>query len=531
MAIEITETERKYEAPQEAALPDLAGLPDVAGESDPEELTLRAQYYDTDDLRLLRHGITLRRRTGGGDAGWHLKLPLGGDSRTEIRLPPGRSSRQVPAELAGLVRAVTRGGELRPVARITTVRQRRVLLDEAGDSLAEVADDDVSAQAIGDTATLRGGPAGSPPQGPTLSRWHEVEVELTRGGPPLLDAADRRLREAGLHPAGRQAKLERALADQLSAAGMPGGSPQRPANGRPGPTPRSPAAEVIMAYARAQVRALVSYDPLVRREVPDAVHQMRIATRRLRSLLRSFGHVLRRDELEGLGGELRWLGDALGTARDAEVLDAHLRGALEEMPPELVLGPTAARVRVHFAPVDARARSAVIEALDSERYLALLDGLDRLLADPPLTAEAGQPAARVLPPAVRRARRRLRTRMRRARGMPTGPDRDAALHEARKAAKHARYSAEAVSPAFGKPARRFAKRVRKVQSALGEHHDGVVARAATRELGVEAHLAGENAFSFGVLYEQDACRARDLEAQARRAWKQASRPKYSAWLR
>src|SRR5215469_16797335 len=299
----------------------------------------------------------------------------------------------------------------------------------------------------------------------------------------------------------------------------------------PGLTPRSPAAEVIMGYARAQVRALVSYDPLVRRDVPDAVHQMRIATRRLRSLLRSFGHVLRRGELEGLGGELRWLGDVLGTARDAEVLDAHLRGALAEMPPELVLGPAAARVRVHFAPVEAQARSAVLEALDSERYLALLDGLDRLLADPPLTAEAGQPAARVLPPAVRCARRRLRRRMRGARGMPTGPDRDAALHEARKAAKHARYSAEAVSPAFGKPARRFAKRMQKVQSALGEHHDGVVARAVTRELGVEAHLAGENAFSFGVLYEQDACRARDLEARARDAWKQAGLPRYSAWLR
>jgi CHAD domain-containing protein len=513
MVTEITETERKYEAPQEAALPDLAGLPEVAGESDPEEQTLRAQYYDTHGLRLLRHGITLRRRTGGSDAGWHLKLPLGGDSRTEIRLPPGRSSRQVPAELAGLVRAFTRGAELGPVARITTVRQRRVLLDEAGDSLAEVADDDVSAQATGDTATL--------------SRWHEVEVELTRGGPRLLDAADRRLRAAGLRPAGRQAKLERALADQLPAAGRP---PQ-PANGRPGPTPRSPAAEVVMAYARAQVRALMSYDPLVRRDAPDAVHQMRIASRRLRSLLRSFGHVLPRGELEGLAGELKWLGDVLGTARDAEVLDAHLRGALEEMPPDLVMGPAAARVRAHFAPVEAQARWAVLEALDSERYLALLDGLDRLLADPPLAAEAGQPAARVLPPAVRRARRRLRRRMRRARAMPTGPDRDAALHEARKAAKHARYSAEAVSQAFGKPARRFAKRVQKVQSALGEHHDGVVARAAIREIGVEAHRAGENAFSFGVLYEQDACRARDLEAQARHAWKQASLPRYSAWLR
>jgi CHAD domain-containing protein len=121
--------------------------------------------------------------------------------------------------------------------------------------------------------------------------------------------------------------------------------------------------------------------------------------------------------------------------------------------------------------------------------------------------------------------------MRRARSTPTGPDRDAALHEARKAAKHARYSAEAVSPAFGKPALRFAKRVKKVQSALGDHHDGVVARGATRELGVEAHLAGENAFTFGVLYEQDACRASDLEEQARQAWTQASRPKYSSWLR
>jgi CHAD domain-containing protein len=288
---------------------------------------------------------------------------------------------------------------------------------------------------------------------------------------------------------------------------------------------------VILAYARAQVATLMLFDPLVRRDEPDAVHQMRVATRRLRSMLSSFGQVLRRDESARLGGELKWLGGVLGAARDAEVLDAHLREGLEQMPPELVMGPAKARVRVHFAPVEADARAAVLEALDSERYLALLDGLDRLLADPPLTPEARQPAAEVLPPAVRRTRRRLRRRMRRARATPAGPDRDAALHEARKAAKHARYSAEAVSPAFGKPARRFAKRVKQVQSVLGDHHDSVVARAAIRELGVQAHLAGENAFTFGVLYESDACRASDLEAQARHAWKQASRPKYSAWMR
>ncbi len=527
MATEITETERKYDAPQGAALPDLADLPQVAAESDPEEQTLRAEYYDTDDLRLIRNGITLRRRTGGNDAGWHLKLPLGGDSRSEIRLPPGRASRQVPAELAQLVLAFTRGRPLRPVAQISTVRQRRLLLDDAGGSLAEVVADDVSARALGD--------------GAAESRWHEVEVELTGGGPRLLEAADRRLRRSGLRPAGRQAKLERALADRLSPAGLSPDQPQagrrRPADGRSGPASCSPAADVVMAYARAQVRTLLSFDPLVRRDAPDSVHQMRIATRRLRSMLRSFGQVLRRDQIEGgrgpgqgLGGELKWLGDVLGAARDAEVLDAHLRGALKEMTPELAMGPTQARVRAHFAPIEAGARSAVLEALGSDRYLALLDDLDRLLADPPLTPEAGRPAAEALPPTVRRARRRLRQRMRRARSTPAGPDRDAALHDARKAAKHARYSAEAVSPVFGRPARRFAKRVQKVQSALGDHHDGVVARAAIRELGVEAHLAGENAFSFGVLYEQDACRARDLEEQARRAWKQASRPKYSAWL-
>src|SRR5712671_6834986 len=144
MAANSTETEIKYEAAPGAALPSFDELPQVARTEGAPEERLDAEYFDTDDLRLIRSGITLRRRTGGGDAGWHLKLPLGGDSRSEIRLPLGRA-RQVPAELAALVRAFTRGRPLRPVAQISTVRQRRVLLDDTGDSLAEVAADDVSA--------------------------------------------------------------------------------------------------------------------------------------------------------------------------------------------------------------------------------------------------------------------------------------------------------------------------------------------------------------------------------------------------
>src|SRR5260221_11031790 len=146
MATEIHETEWKYSAPQGAPPPDLAALPGVAADSDPEEQTLKAQYYDSDDLRLIRHGITLRRRTGGSDAGWHLKLPLGGDSRSEIRLPPGRASRQVPAELAALVRAFTPGAPLRPATPTSTQRHRPAPLENTRPPRAKAAGGDYPAE-------------------------------------------------------------------------------------------------------------------------------------------------------------------------------------------------------------------------------------------------------------------------------------------------------------------------------------------------------------------------------------------------
>src|SRR5215475_5774338 len=138
MAVDMNETEVKYEAPAGRALPDLDDLPQVAGTSGPDEEQLEAEYYDTGDLRLIRAGVTLRRRRGGHDAGWHLKLPAGADTRQEIQLPLGRAGRRVPAELPRLVRGYTRGDALGPVAQIGTIRQRRALLDGRGKSLAEV---------------------------------------------------------------------------------------------------------------------------------------------------------------------------------------------------------------------------------------------------------------------------------------------------------------------------------------------------------------------------------------------------------
>lgn len=505
MAVNVKETEVKYEVPTGTVVAGLDRLPEVAGVRGPRKELLEAEYYDTDDLRLLRAGVTLRRRQGGGDAGWHLKLPAGGATRREIRLPPGRADREVPAELAELVRVHTRGQPLGPVAHIKTQRRLLTLVDQAGEPLAEVASDDVSAQSLGATTTV--------------SSWNELEVELTGGDQHLLEAADDLLRRDGLRPAGRSAKLERILGETLP-------EPARPVP----PTAESPAGEVVLAYLRTHADRMKSFDPMVRGDEPDAVHKMRVATRRLRSTMRSFDGIVGGDRTRRLAAELKWLGTVLGTVRDAEVLVTHMQAGLRDIPTELVIGPAQARLQGHFGPVCADARADLLAALDSGRYFALLDELDTLLAEPPLTPEGAMPAAEILPAAVRHPYRQTGRRMRRAGRARQGQPMDEALHQARKAAKRTRYASEAAAPAVGKGARRLGKQMRKVQSVLGDHHDTTVARQAERQLGVMAHLAGENAFSYGLLYGRDACSGEHLQAQAWRAWKRASRPRYRKWL-
>jgi CHAD domain-containing protein len=499
------ETERKYQADSAVlTLPPMEDLPQVGSVSGAEEETLDAEYYDTSDLRLIRSGLTLRRRRGGADEGWTLKLPAGTDSRDELWLPLGQR-KSVPAELTRLIRAFSRGEPLQPVAHIATVRHRTVLKDAAGESLAEVVADEVSAQSLGASTTISG--------------WQEAEVELTGGDLSLLDAVDRRLRSSGLRRAEHSAKLERALADRL---------PSPVPAGRLGA--KSSAAAVVLGYLREQSEVMKSFDPLVRRDEPDSVHQMRIATRRLRSTLQSFGTVLPPVATRSLRDELRWLGGVLGESRDAEILAGRLEALVQELPDELVMGPVAARIQVHFAPLRAKARRAALRALNSERYVTLLDDLERLLNDPPLTAAAGRPADDGLPKAVAQAYRRVRKRMRRAHHVPPGRDLEVALHEARKAAKRARYAAEVLRPVTGRQARRFARRMKRLQSVLGEHQDAVITRQCLRDLAVRAALADENAFAYGVMYEAEATRARQLQDQAWQVWKKASAARYRLWL-
>ncbi len=299
--------------------------------------------------------------------------------------------------------------------------------------------------------------------------------------------------------------------------------------------PRSAAAgDVVLAYLRLQAHELRSLEPAVRADEYDAVHQMRVATRRLRATLRSFGPVIPRAETSHLAGELNWLGHLLGAARDGEVLPAHLQASLRPVPVELLIGPVQARVQGHFAPRRAAGHAEVIEALDSARYAELMAELDLLTAGPlagrQIGPKAGDPARDVLPRAVRKAYRQADRRMRRARRAPSGHDRDVALHQARKSARRARYAAEAAALVSGKPARRFARQMKKVQSALGEHQDSVLARQSARDLGIGAHLAGENAFTYGLLYERERHQAAGLQSSARKTWKKASRKRHLRWM-
>jgi CHAD domain-containing protein len=500
------EIERKFSADPGVPLPDLSGVGRVVTVTDPVKTDLEAAYFDTADLRLAAHGITLRRRTGGEDPGWHLKLPAGADERTEIRRPLGRAARTVPGELMREILAVVRDRELVPVATVRTTRDVRRLLDAGGNDLAVVADDTVHAE------RLAGGPA-------EPSTWREVEVELTGGDRALLDAVSARLEAAGLSRSAAASKLQRVLGDL---------APRQA--GRPALSRCSRAGDVVLVYLRDQVEALVSWDLGVRGDVPDAVHQMRVATRRLRSALATHRPLLDRERTDPVRDELKWLGSMLGSARDTEVLQVRLRDLAAAQSPELILGPVLRRIDLEMDERHRAARNCLVEALDGKRYFRLLDALDDLTADPPFAARAGQRGDRVLPRLVARACRRLDRTAKAADETTTPGDRDHLLHEVRKAAKNARYAAESVAPVCGRPAARLAKRMEAVQDVLGENQDSVAARQVLREIGVVAHQAGENAFTFGLLYGLERSRGEGAQRAYRPALRAASRKGVRRWM-
>ncbi|WP_219461256.1 CYTH and CHAD domain-containing protein [Nonomuraea rhizosphaerae] len=480
MGIEI---EDKFDVSQEYAVPDLTKLADVSG---PRSYQLVALYYDTPDLRLAGRGVTLRRRRGGDDAGWHLKLPKAKGVRQEITHPLTRSTKIVPAELAELVRAYTRGAALQVVAELDT-RRSVTLLHDGPTGLVEIADDRVK-------GTVHG------PE-PRVVRWREVEAELLEGDQALLAKVGKRLRKAGATPSAATSKLAKLLEPP---------PPPRP------PTKEGTAGEAIMDYLAGQVKALLSQDPRVRREEDDAVHQMRVASRRLRSALKAFKSVISATKL--VQDELRWLATVLGEVRDLEVIRARFGRELAGLAPELVTGPIAARLGDDLLAREREAYERIREALSGDRYFALLDALDTMTARPRLTKTAAEPAQDTLTDVAAANWALVTKAYDTAQAIDDLDRREIAMHDVRKAAKRARYTAEALEPTLGGRMAKLARRAEAVQEVLGTHQDGVVAQETLAKEAESARQAGEDTFTYGLLIGLERATAERAHADFPRVW-------------
>jgi CHAD domain-containing protein len=464
-----TETERKYDVPAGFALPDLPGA------GDPDTFDLDATYFDTDDLRLVRNRRTLRRRSGGSDAGWHLKTPGDGSSRTEYRLP--LNGETVPEELQSELRAIVRHQPLQPVVRLQTRRAETPLRDADGRTIATIAHDHVRAESEG-----------------TEQTWEELEVELVDGGPEDLETIEGRLLEAGARPAKAPSKLARALGDRL-------------------PTPNG-TTEInpVFAYSRAQRDAITEYDPGARRADPESVHKMRVGTRRLRSTLKTFKRSFP-EHAKQVRSELRWLAHQLGEVRDGQVLSEKLVGAVEGEGPQFA--DVAQRIRDHLDAKVTQGRKALAEDLNGDRYLALLDDIDDLVADPDTVEDDP----------LRRARKALR-KADRLLDQALADGSDAELHEARKAYKQARYAVEVFEDSGGKPAKKLIKALTNLQDVLGAHQDSVVAREILNDLAESA----PDSFPYGVLYAHQEEVGRDTFGDLPVVIEAAGKSKLRAWL-
>ena len=466
------ERERKLTAPPGFVLPHLPGERLPARE-------LSSTYHDTPGLRLAAAGITLRHRVERGSGAWQLKLPLGRD-RLELEFEGG--ARAVPAEVTALLTAHLRGARPVPVARLRTHRAG-VLVRAGGRALAEVVVDSVAVF-----------------EGRRIARrFEELEVELVDGTVSDLRGIVRQLRRAGAVEADMRPKLFQAL-------DLP------PPEGDARPARDAPVSEHLGAALRAQYRAIVRHDPGTRLgQDSEELHQMRVATRRMRAMLRAARLLLDSEWVRALRGELGWLGGALGPVRDLDVLIEHLRADAGALGGEdegafltLILKLEAER---------AADRDALLAVLADPRYIALVERLDADTRAPPAAR-----SNRTLRDLAAREFRRLRKAMRALGADP--PDDE--LHAARIAVKRARYAAELAERSTGRGATAFIREAKVLQDVLGDHQDAAVAEARIRAL-VGARAPAVQAIAAGRVIERQHERRRAARAAYPKAWRDLER--------
>ncbi len=464
--------------------------------------TLRATYWDTADLRMARNGVSLRHRTGEDGPPWQLKLPVPGSDRAREELAEQGGPRDVPAALRALVTGWTRAAVLVPVATLRTDRSVYNVLDAAGDAVAELVDDTVS---VLDRRRV-------------VARFRELEVERRSADDGTMDWLRDRLVAAGAVEGQFTPKVVHALGP---LATEPSDLPEPPK------LTAGASATAVVGYAMAKgVRRLVAHDAPVRREAPDAVHQMRVACRRLRSDLRTFGPVVDPDWAGGLRDELKWLGGSLGAARDLEVLRERVARAAAADPLAPLDPDAVARIDAVLAEREKHALAEVEAALATDRYPALLERVVEAARHPAVTAEAARPAEEALTPLVAKAWRKLE----RAAGKLAEDDPDEDWHQVRIRAKRARYAAEAVAPALGSDAKRLGSAASSLQDLLGDHQDAVVATEALLGIASDHPDDIRLVVTCARLAERERAAARRARQEFPAAWAKARRSKNTKWL-
>jgi CHAD domain-containing protein len=496
MDAESVERELKFIAARELDLESVvADVDDGLTADEPETRQLHATYYDTTDLRLARSGASLRHRD---DDGWTVKLPRPSGvalERSELHVdgPAG----DPPPAAVDLVHALIRRAPLRLAAHLDTTRTRMVLRDPDGQVLAELVDDDVSVHNGSESRT---------------TEFRELEVEFAAGtSPDVVDRIAEYLRRAGAGEPEHLSKIARALGPR--ALDAPDLIPPRDLDFASTPT------EVLRAAIARSTGRLLAHDPGVRLGTdPEDVHQARVATRRLRSDLRTFREVVDPGWDESLRSELEWLGDLLGAVRDTDVLLGRLEARVEALDADDQ--PLAAHVLDGLRAQRADARDELLAGMRSDRYLDLLE---RLLAASRAVPSSVADLELDLGDVVAKPWKKLHKAVKALDEHPP----DAELHKVRIRAKRARYAAEAVTPALGKGAKRFASAIADLQEVLGEHQDAVVAGQWLRD-----HRTDDpsTAFIAGRLAGIEDAAAQTSRDEWESVWKRARRSKLRKWM-
>ena len=464
------EREVKMIVPDSFELPYLDDAVAGASVGGVEEREISDVYYDTVDLHLARWGCTMRQRVGEG---WTVKIPRPSKGilldREEVTF--GDDPGDPPVAALRLVSSLTRGADVDVVARLRTRRLVRTWRTEDHDLIAELTDDHVQAsKADGHEVTFR-----------------EIEFELAPDADGhLVDEVAARLTAA-------KGSAERPLPKLVRALGP---AATEPPDVDVAPLPPKPTAEqVIQTAIASSVARLLLQLPAARVGTdPEGVHQARVAARRLRSDLKTFEPLLDSEWAAGMQQQLPWLIDELGAVRDSDVIRTKLRD-LMVLHPEI--DGDAARGVFHQVVLKRRRdRRRLLRHLDDARATELLDQLVAASAAPATIKRASRPARDVMPKLVRKRWKRLDRAIEGLGRRPLAAE----LHEVRILSKRLRYATEAVAPASGKQAWKFARDAAKIQDALGELNDAAV--IGRWLVAIADRLDGPAAFAAGQMAQQ-----------------------------